>query len=61
MTDMEISLKEGIRTKELLVDLMAKYTGQKRDKLRNDMERDYWMIADEAVKYGIVDKVIEKA
>jgi ATP-dependent Clp protease protease subunit len=61
MTDMEISLKEGIRTKELLVDLMVKYTGQKRDKIRNDMERDFWMIAPEAVKYGIVDKVIEKA
>lgn len=61
MTDMEISLKEGIRTKELLVDLMTKYTGQKRDKIRDDMERDYWMMADEAVKYGIVDKVIEKA
>lgn len=61
MTDMEISLKEGIRTKELLVDLMVKYTGQKRDKVRNDMERDFWMTSDEAVKYGVVDKVIEKA
>lgn len=61
MTDMEISLKEGIRTKELLVDLMALYTGQKRDKVRDDMERDLWMIASEAQKYGIIDKVIEKA
>jgi ATP-dependent Clp protease protease subunit len=61
MTDMEISLKEGIRTKELLVDLMVKYTGQKRDKIREDMERDFWLTSDEAVKYGIVDKVIEKA
>lgn len=61
MTDMEISLKEGIRTKELLVDLMAKYTGHKRDKIRNDMERDFWMTAQEAVSYGVVDKIIEKA
>lgn len=61
MTDMEISLKEGIRTKELLVDLMVKYTGQKRDKIRNDMERDFWMNAKEAVDYGVVDGIIEKA
>lgn len=61
MTDMEISLKEGIRTKELLIDLMTKYTGQKRDKVRNDMERDLWMTAEEAKGYGIIDGVIEKA
>jgi ATP-dependent Clp protease protease subunit len=61
MTDMEISLKEGIRTKELLVDLMSKYTGQKREKVREDMERDLWMTSEEALKYGIVDSVIEKA
>lgn len=61
MTDMEISLKEGIRTKELLIDLMTKYTGQKRDKVRNDMERDLWMTAAEAKTYGIIDGVIEKA
>jgi ATP-dependent Clp protease protease subunit len=61
MTDMEISLKEGIRTKELLVDLMVKYTGQKRDKIRNDMERDFWMNAKEASDYGVVDGIIEKA
>lgn len=61
MTDMEISLKEGIRTKELLIDLMTKYTGQKRDKVRADMERDLWMTAEEAKAYGIIDGVIEKA
>jgi ATP-dependent Clp protease, protease subunit len=61
MTDMEISLKEGIRTKELLIDMMVKYTGQKRDKVRADMERDLWMDAKEAIKYGIIDSIIEKA
>lgn len=61
MTDMEISLKEGIRTKELLVEMMSKNTGQKPAKVRDDMERDYWMNAKEAVEYGIVDGVIEKA
>jgi ATP-dependent Clp protease, protease subunit len=61
MTDMEISLKEGIRTKELIIDLMAKYTGQKKDKVRLDMERDFWMDAKEAVDYGVVDSVLDKA
>lgn len=61
MTDMEISLKEGLRTKELLVDLMAKNTGQKKDKVRADMERDLWMDANEAKNYGIVDNILEKA
>lgn len=61
MTDMEISLKEGIRTKELLVEIMAKNTGQKASKVRADMERDFWMNAKEAVDYGIADGIIEKA
>jgi ATP-dependent Clp protease, protease subunit len=61
MTDMEISLKEGIRTKELLIELMMKYTGQKKDKVRIDMERDFWMDAKEAVDYGIVDSIIQRA
>lgn len=61
MTDMEISLKEGIRTKELLIDIMTKATGQKRAKVKDDMERDFWMNAQEAVAYGVADKVIQKA
>lgn len=61
MTDMEISLKEGIRTKELLIDIMTKNTGQKRDKIRDDMERDFWMTAQEAVDYGVADQIIDKA
>ena len=61
MTDMEISLKEGIRTKQLLIDIMAKNTGQKTAKIKDDMERDFWMDAHEAVKYGLVDSIIQKA
>ena len=38
---------------------MAKNTGQKLDKIHHDMERDFWMTAEEAVKYGLVDKVID--
>lgn len=57
-TDMEISLKELLRIKKHLAEIMASNTGQKYDKILADMERDYWMSAEEAKKYGLVDKVI---
>ena len=58
VTDMEIDLKEGLRIKRRLNEIMAANTGQKVDKITADMERDYWMTADEAKKYGLIDKVI---
>ncbi len=58
VTDMEIDLKESLRLKHRLNEIMVKNTGQKIDKIRTDMERDYWMTADEAKKYGLVDSVI---
>lgn len=60
VTDQEIDLRESLRVKHLLEGIMAKNTGQKSAKIHEDMERDRWMTADEAVKYGIVDKVITK-
>lgn len=60
MTDMEISLREGLRIKQLLAEIIAKNTGQKVAKVKDDMERDYWMTASEAIKYGLVDGIIEK-
>lgn len=61
VTDMEIDLKETIELKEMLAKIMAKNTGQKLAKIKSDMERDYWMSPDEAVKYGLIDKVITRA
>lgn len=58
VTDMEIDLKQSLRIKEHLNEIMAKNTGQKVSKIKVDMERDYWMSADEAKKYGLVDKII---
>jgi ATP-dependent Clp protease protease subunit len=58
VTDMEIDLKESIRIKQRLNEIMAENTGQKIDKIKQDMERDYWMTAQEAKKYGLVDDVI---
>jgi len=60
VTDMEIDLKEGLRLKQLLNEIMAKNTGQKVSKIQEDMERDKWLSATEAKNYGIVDKVLAK-
>ena len=59
VTDQEISLREALYLKEKLTEIMAKNVGQKVDKVKADMERDFWMSAEEAVKYGLVDEVIE--
>ena len=58
VTDQEIDLRESLRVKKLLEGIMAKNTGQKAEKVHEDMERDRWMTADEAHKYGLVDKVV---
>ncbi|QQS18401.1 ATP-dependent Clp protease proteolytic subunit [Candidatus Saccharibacteria bacterium] len=58
VTDQEIDLRESLRVKKLLEEIMAKNTGQKSDKIHEDMERDRWMTAPEAATYGLVDKVL---
>jgi ATP-dependent Clp protease protease subunit len=59
VTDMEIDLKETLRLKHRLNEIMAANTGQKIERIHEDMERDRWMSAPEAKEYGLVDKVIE--
>lgn len=61
VTDQEIDLRESLRVKRLLEEIMAKNTGQKLDKIHVDMERDFWMTAQEALKYGLVDEIITTA
>src|SRR6266436_454044 len=58
VTDMEIDLRESLRIKKLLEEIMAKNTGQKPEKIHEDMERDKWLTSLEAKKYGIIDNVI---
>jgi len=58
-TDVEIAARHMIRLKEQFAKIIADETGQDYDKVKNDMERDYWMDAKEAIAYGIVDKVLE--
>jgi len=59
VTDMEIDLKESLRIKQRLNEIMAKNTGQTIKRIQDDMERDYWMTADEAKSYGLVDSIIK--
>jgi ATP-dependent Clp protease, protease subunit len=59
ITDIEIDLKEGLRLKKMLNEILAKNTGQKVDTIEKDSDRDYWMSADEAKKYGIVDAILK--
>lgn len=59
VTDMEIDLKESLAVRKLLNEILAKNTGQKLSQIEKDVDRDYWMTAEEAVKYGLVDKVIK--
>src|SRR3954468_20519737 len=59
VTDQEIDLREALRIKQLLEKIMAKNTGQKLSKIHFDMERDFWMTAGEAKKYGIIDDIIQ--
>lgn len=58
VTDQEIDLREVLRLKKLLEDIIVKNTGQKPARVHEDMERDKWLTAEEAKKYGLVDAVI---
>lgn len=58
VSDMEIDLKEGLRLKRRLHEIMAENTGQTVEKIERDMDRDYWLPAEEAKKYGLVDAII---
>jgi ATP-dependent Clp protease, protease subunit len=59
VTDQEIDLQESLRIKRLLEEIMAKNTGQPQKQIHEDMERDKWLTADQAKKYGIVDNIIK--
>ena len=59
-TDIEIHAKEIIDVRQRLDHILAEHTGQEYDKVRGDTERDYFMSAEEAAEYGIIDKVIAK-
>lgn len=57
-TDIEIEAKEIMRIKNMLNGMLAEHTGQTIEKIKADTERDYYMSAQEAVEYGLIDKVV---
>ncbi len=59
-TDIDIQAREILKIKETIHKILARHTGQPLEKIRHDTERDFFMSGEEAVEYGIVDKIIEK-
>lgn len=59
-TDMEITVKEIQKLKKELYDIIASHSGQAFDKVEKDSDRDYWMTADEAKEYGMIDEVLTR-
>ena len=57
-SDIDIQAKEILRLKEELAEILAKHTGKSKDLIREDSDRDFFMSAEEAKKYGIIDDII---
>ena len=60
-SDIAIQAKEILRTRERIARVVSKETGQKFEKVLSDMERDFWLSAEEAISYGLVSKIIESS
>ncbi|HLH80592.1 MAG TPA: ATP-dependent Clp protease proteolytic subunit [Chthonomonas sp.] len=58
--DAEIRLREMIRMQDVLTEILARHTHQPTDKVRRDMDRDYFMSPQEALEYGLIDKIVDK-
>jgi len=58
-SDIEITARQILRLKETLIKMMAKNTGQTEKKVAQDVDRDFFMDAEEAVKYGVIDKILK--
>lgn len=59
-SDMEISVREILKVKQELYEILSSHSGKTPEEIERDSDRDYWMTADEALQYGIVDKVLRK-
>lgn len=57
-SDIEITAKEILKLKKELYDILAQHTGQPYEKVHHDSDRDYWMTAEEAKEYGMIDEVL---
>jgi ATP-dependent Clp protease, protease subunit len=59
-SDIEIHAREAIAVKRRMEEIIAEHTGQPLEKVSTDMERDYFLTAEEAKEYGIIDKVLAR-
>lgn len=59
-SDIEITAREILKLKDELYQIISNHSGQTMDKIRQDADRDYWMTANEALDYGMIDKVYTK-
>ena len=60
-TDLEIEAKEILRLRTRLYDILAEHTGKDAEQVEKDCDRNLWLEADESIKYGLADKILEKA
>jgi len=60
-SDIEIAAKQILKTKAKINQLLSKMTGQSLSKIEHDSDRDYWLSAEEAKEYGLIDEVVKKA
>jgi ATP-dependent Clp protease protease subunit len=60
-TDLEIETKEILRLRARLYNILAKHTGQSPEKIEKDCDRNLWLEAEEAISYGLVDRILQKA
>src|SRR5690554_5762648 len=58
-TDIDIQAREILKLRETLTDILVRHSGQSSERISKDTERDYFMTADEAAEYGIIDRVID--
>ena len=59
-SDIEIQAKLIVQMREQLNEILAEHTGKSLEKVTLDTERDYWMLADEAVEYGVIDSILSR-
>ncbi len=59
-SEVEISAKQIIKTKQRLNQILAKHTGQSLAKIEKDTDRDFWLSAEEAKAYGVIDEIVKK-
>jgi ATP-dependent Clp protease protease subunit len=59
-SDIEITAREIIKLKDELYQIISKHSGQKVEKVHDDSDRDYWMKAEEAKKYGMIDEILTR-